>query len=62
MKKRDQIKALKDSEFRDAGNSSDENLATGTVDLQDEALVNISGGCVLTTRASSCVPPNMQCP
>ncbi|GAB4195432.1 MAG: hypothetical protein Tsb002_27940 [Wenzhouxiangellaceae bacterium] len=61
MKNRESIKALINSEHRDINNQAID-IAAGAVDLNDETLQNISGGCVLSTPNTSCVPPGVYCP
>lgn len=66
MKKTDVIRAWKDRDYRESL-SAEERAAlpehpTGIAELDDAALHSIAGGCVLTTIATSCVPPGYHCP
>jgi mersacidin/lichenicidin family type 2 lantibiotic len=66
MKQTDVIRAWKDRDYRES--LSEEERATlpehptGIAELDDAALQSIAGGCILTTLATSCVPPGVQCP
>ena len=62
MDKAKAVKALKDQDFRDSLENADITSSAGVVNLDDDALQSISGGCMFTTIATSCVPPGTQCP
>lgn len=66
MKTNDVIRAWTDRDFRNDLSKDDQaslpEHPTGIAQVDDEALTGIAGGCVLTTIATSCVPPGYHCP
>lgn len=60
MDKSKLIQSLKDQDSRTNLDSIEMN--SGLIDIDDEILSSISGGCAPSTLATSCVPPGQQCP
>lgn len=65
MKKKEVIRAWLDEEYRN--DLTDDQKAVlpshpaGYMDLEDDVLANIAGGCILTTYVNSCLPPGCNC-
>lgn len=66
MKRQKMARALRDPEFRNRLSASEQTdlpeHPAGIAQLDDSVLQSVTGGCFLTTPATSCVPPGTQCP
>ncbi len=65
MKKIDIARALRDEDYRSSLSAEEQASLpspAGNVNLDDKALLSITGGCAWTTPATSCVPPGTYCP
>ena len=60
----DIIRSWTDRDSRDLKNTDEApDHPAGTVEVDDDALIGIAGGCgIMTTFVSSCVPPGYHCP
>lgn len=65
MKKKDIVRAWRDEEYRnsltDAEKAALPSHPAGYMDLDDETLGSIAGGCAITTFNSSCIPYGCNC-